>query len=86
MEYAFSDQSGVHLAVGGELFNTDLTLKALEERTSLIRCHRQYLVNIHQIDQIVPGESGCADILTLGACTLPVSRRHLKELKKLLGI
>ncbi len=86
VEYAFTDQSGVHLLVGGEQFNTDLTLKVLEERTSLLRCHRQCLVNIHQVDQIIPGESGCADIKTTSGRTVPVSRRHLKNIKKLVGI
>ncbi len=86
VEYAFTDQTGVHLLVDGELFNTDLTLKALEERTALLRCHRQCLVNIHQVDQIIPGESGCADIKTASGRMVPVSRRHLKNIKRLVGI
>jgi len=86
VEYVYTDQSGVHLLVGGELFNTDLTLKVLEERTALLRCHRQCLVNIHQVDQIIPGESGCADIKTTSGRMVPVSRRHLKNIKKLVGI
>jgi len=86
VEYAFTDQTGVHLLVAGELFNTDLTLKALEERTPLLRCHRQCLVNIHQVDQIIPGEGGCADIKTASGRTVPVSRRHLKNIKRLVGI
>lgn len=86
VEYAYTDQSGVHLHVNGGFFNTDLTLKALEERTELLRCHRQCLVNIHHVDQIIPGESGCAEIKTASGKTLSVSRRHLKNLKKLVGI
>lgn len=85
VEYAFTDQSGVHLMVEGEVFNTDLTLKALEERTELIRCHRQCLINIHKVDQIIPGESGTADIKTVNGYMVPVSRRHLKDLKRLVG-
>ncbi len=86
VEYAFTDQSGVHLMVEGEVFNTDLTLKALEERSELLRCHRKCLVNIHKVDQIIPGESGTADIKTVSGFTVPVSRRHLKDLKRLVGI
>jgi len=86
VEYAFTDQSGAHLMVDGEVFNTDLTLKALEERSELIRCHRKCLVNIHKVDQIIPGESGTADIKTVSGFTVPVSRRHLKDLKRLVGI
>jgi two-component system LytT family response regulator len=86
VEYAFTDQSGAHLMVNGEIFNTDLTLKALEERSDLLRCHRKCLVNIHKVDQIIPGESGTADIKTTTDHVIPVSRRHLKELKRLVGI
>lgn len=86
VEYAFTDQSGVHLMVDKEVFNTDLTLKALEERSELIRCHRKCLVNIHKVDQIIPGESGTADIKTVSGHMVPVSRRHLKDLKRLVGI
>ncbi|WP_303722945.1 two-component system response regulator BtsR [Malonomonas rubra] len=86
VEYALTDISGVHVAIAGQSFNTDLTLKALEERTELVRCHRSYLVNLEQIDQIIPGESGVAEIKTLSGQLLPVSRRHLKEVKRLIGI
>lgn len=86
VEYAFTDQSGVHLMVEGDVFNTDLTLKALEERSELIRCHRKCLVNIHKVDQIIPGDSGTADIKTVSGYVVPVSRRHLKDLKRLVGI
>ncbi len=86
VEYAYTDQSGVHLVVGGELFNTDLTLKVLEERTELLRCHRQCLVNIRQVDQIIPRDSACADIKTSSGQIIPVSRRYLKNLKKMVGI
>ena len=86
VEYAYTDQSGVHLLVDGDVFNTDMTLKALEERSDLIRCHRKCLVNIHQVDQIIPGESGTAEIKTTSGHMVPVSRRHLKDLKRLVGI
>ena len=31
---------------------TELTLKVLEERAGLVRCHKQFLVNIDQVDEI----------------------------------
>ncbi len=86
VEYAISEPSGVHVVVGGEAFYTDLTLKALEERSALVRCHRKCLVNLDCIDQICLHEGGCAEIRTTGGHTIPVSRRHLKDLKKLVGI
>ncbi|BCR03229.1 putative response regulatory protein [Desulfuromonas versatilis] len=86
VEYAYSDPSGVHVVVAGEAFFTDLTLKALEERTALLRCHRQALVNIDAIDQVSLQEGGGAEIRTHGGQTIPVSRRNLREFKKALGI
>lgn len=86
VEFAFTDQSGVHVMVDGDIFNTDLTLKALEGRSDLIRCHRQSLVNIRKVDQIIPGESGTAEIKTHSGHKVNVSRRHLKDLKRLIGI
>ena len=44
IDFAYSDLGGVHLVSGSDHYHTQLTLKALEEQTPLIRCHRQYLV------------------------------------------
>ena len=87
MEYAISRASGVYIIdlEGRERF-TQLTLKTLEERTPLIRCHRQVLVNPDAINEIVFQESGLAEIITAGERTVPVSRRFLKSLKERLAI
>ena len=80
-----SDLSGVHLLLRrGECF-TDLTLKVLAERTSLLRCHRQYLVHPDRIETIQLLDQGLAEIRTRGGHTVPVSRRYLKSLKTLLN-
>lgn len=81
VDYVRSDPSGVHLVtVQGECF-TELTLKVLEQRTDLLRCHKQYLVNAGRIDEILLQEGGCAEIRTRAGATLPVSRRYLKSLR-----
>ena len=49
----------------GECF-TDLTLKVIEERTPLVRCHRQYLVNVDCIDEIRLLENGLGEIKSQG--------------------
>ena len=67
---------------GGE----ELTLRTLEEKTPLLRCHRQYLVNLAHVREIRLSENGLADIVTRGEQTVPVSRRSLKPLKERLGI
>lgn len=86
VEYAFSDLGGVHVASQGELFHTQLTLKSLEEKTPLLRCHRQYLVAPAAIFEIRLLENQLAEIVTPSGARVPVSRRYLKELKEMLGL
>jgi two-component system, LytTR family, response regulator len=86
IEYAFSDLAGVHVQTQRQQATCQLTLKQLEEKTSLIRCHRQYLINIKAIQEIKLLDNNLAEIVTLTAQTVPVSRRYLKSLKELLGV
>lgn len=86
MEYAFSDLGGVHVACQGELFHTQLTLKSLEEKSPLLRCHRQYLVSPNAIFEIRLLDNQLAEIVTPSGARVPVSRRYLKELKDQLGL
>ncbi|WP_158784551.1 two-component system response regulator BtsR [Pantoea sp. BAV 3049] len=65
---------------------TELTLRTLESRTSLLRCHRQYLVNMAQLQEIRLEDNGQAELLLRSGLTVPVSRRYLKPLKKSLGL
>ncbi|MBY6186192.1 two-component system response regulator BtsR [Marinobacter hydrocarbonoclasticus] len=85
VEYVFSDLSGVHVATAEETIHTQLTLKVLEERSPLIRCHRQYLVNPEAIAAIRLQEGGYGEIETLSGQKLPVSRRYMKPLKQTFG-
>lgn len=87
IEYVASKQSGVYVmgANGQERF-TELTLRTLEEKTPLIRCHRQYLVNPDRIKEIQFTDNGLAEIISLSGQTVPVSRRFLGALKDRLGI
>ncbi|USD36925.1 MULTISPECIES: two-component system response regulator BtsR [Ferrimonas] len=85
VEYAYSDLGGVHVATDAEVIHTQLTLKVLESRTPLLRCHRQYLINPAAIAEIEVQDGGNAEIITRGGQTLPVSRRYLKALKQTLG-
>jgi two-component system LytT family response regulator len=86
VEYVRSELSGVHVVTPQGSFYTELTLKVLEDRTDLLRCHRQYLVNLDQVDEILLIESGLAEIRTKSGQTLPVSRRYLKILKERLNL
>lgn len=79
--------SGVYVVRddGMECF-TELTLRTLESRTPLVRCHRQYLVNLEQVREIRFEESGAAEMIMAVGEPVPVSRRYLKSLKEELGL
>lgn len=87
VEYVASTQAGVFVVSqdGQERF-TELTLRTLEERTSLMRCHRQYLINPDHIKEIVFEDNGLAEIRSVSGHAVPVSRRFLGPLKERLGI
>jgi len=84
VEYVFSDLSGIHVATAKEKVHTELTLKVLEEKTPLLRCHRQYLVAPSAIAEIEILETG-AEVTTHSGAKVPVSRRFLKPLKQAFG-
>jgi two-component system LytT family response regulator len=85
--FAYSDHTGVHLmctetAKGERKNNCALSLKVLEKKTTLIRCHRQYLVNPAVIREIKLLENSRAEIITNDGVVVPISRRYLKVLKE----
>lgn len=86
VEFVRSDISGVYVVCPKGEFFTELTLKVLESRTTLVRCHKQFLVNIDRVDEIVLQDNQLADIRTKSGHMVPVSRRHLIKLKERIGI
>ncbi|HEI8868990.1 MULTISPECIES: two-component system response regulator BtsR [Gammaproteobacteria] len=82
-----SRSSGVYVVRndGMECF-TELTLRTLENRTPLVRCHRQYLVNLELVREIRFDDSGAAEMIMPVGDPVPVSRRYLKSLKEELGL
>nr|WP_320049650.1 two-component system response regulator BtsR [uncultured Desulfuromonas sp.] len=85
VECVFTDISGVHLHTAECDLCTDLTLKVLEERTLLVRCHKQYLINLATVDEIQLHEGGTATVKTRSGYEVPVSRRYLRQLKERLS-
>lgn len=81
IEYIHSDLSGVHVFTAEGNFFTELTLKILEKQPGLLRCHKQYLVNLAHVAEIITLENGLAEIVTRNNHKLPVSRRYLRSLK-----
>ena len=81
VEFIHSDTCGIQVVAPARQGMTELTLKTLQERTPFVRCHRQFLVNLDRIAEIVFLDNGAAEILTHGGNRVPVSRRHLREIK-----
>lgn len=81
IEYVRSGQSGIYVVCPAGEFYTELTLRVFETRTKLVRCHKQYLVNLDHVDEIVFHENALAEIKMKTSKWVPVSRRHLKLLK-----
>ncbi|VAW44937.1 hypothetical protein MNBD_GAMMA04-264 [hydrothermal vent metagenome] len=86
IEYVRSDLRGIYVICADSEYYTDLTLAALESKTTLFRCHRQNLINIIWIDELIPLENGLAEIKTKSGHIVPVSRHYLKQLKTHLGM
>lgn len=86
IECAFSDLTGVSISTGSQQACSQLSLKILEDKTTLFRCHRQYLVNLKAIKEIQLLDNNLAEIITLTGRVIPVSRRYLKALKQSIGI
>jgi two-component system LytT family response regulator len=86
VEVVKSGLAGVYVVVpNGELF-TDLTLRVLEERARLLRCHKQFLVNPAHVEELTVGENQLGILRTRSGHEVPVSRRHLAAVKSRLGL
>lgn len=83
IEYVSAGPKGNHLITKDDEYFTDITLRVLEERTKLVRCHKQYLVNMDFANEIALLENGLG-MITTPSGTVPVSRRHLKLIKEMI--
>jgi len=86
VDYVHADAAGIRVVAADREGITDLTLKLLDERTALMRCHRQYLVNPARIAEIELHENGGGEIVMRNGLRIPVSRRHLREIKERLFV
>jgi two-component system LytT family response regulator len=85
IEYAHSSEAGVYVVSSKGEFFTELTLRVLEDRAGLVRCHKQYLVRIERIEEVRLGE-GAATLRTRSGQDVPVSRRLLPAIRERLGV
>jgi len=86
IQYVRSDTRGIYVVCTTKEYYTELTLATMEVKTELFRCHRQNLINLAQIDELIPLENGLAEIKTNSGQSVPVSRHYLKLLKERLGM
>ena len=51
VEYVATSVAGAQVFTAEDALYTEITLKVLEERAGLLRCHKQYLVNMECIGE-----------------------------------
>ena len=87
VELVRSSETGVHVITARGEFLTELTLTLLEAKAPhLVRCHKQFLVNLTHIDELGRLDPATAFLKTRSGKQAPVSRRYLAGLKERLGI
>lgn len=85
--YVGSDLTGVNvIKKDGTQYSAELTLRTIEERTSLVRCHRQYLIQLDALQEIQFGDASQAYAILGEKIEVPISRRYLKMLKERIGL
>jgi len=85
IEFARSSEAGVYVVSAKGEFFTELTLRVLEDRAGMVRCHKQYLVRMDRVEEVLLGEGG-ATLRTRSGRDVPVSRRLLPSIRERLGI
>jgi len=87
VEFVEARTTGIYVSdLDGQEHPTALRLNILQQRTKLLRCHRQYLVNVDLVQKLQYLESGLAEFVTRRGRVIPISRRLLPEIKERLGI
>jgi DNA-binding LytR/AlgR family response regulator len=88
--YCTVDQGETILVTAKGKYRTEDTLSVLEkslEGQNFFRCHRSFLINIDQIDEIIPWFNNTYAVkMNEVVEEIPVSRRQMKEFKELLNI
>lgn len=85
--YANCSTGGVYVYNHTNLaYSTELTLKTLAEKTPLVYCHRQHLINIQKLKEIRFTHTNQTEIILNNDISVPASRRYLKLLKEQLGL
>jgi two-component system, LytTR family, response regulator len=86
VEHVHCSAAGVYVVTPKGEFLTELTMQVLENKTQLERCHRQYLVDVRQIEEIHRPEPRAAVLKMKSGHEVPVSRRFFAALRHRLGL
>lgn len=86
VEAVRSSEAGVYVVTAGGEHFTELTLRVLEERAGFLRVHKQHLVNVDRVVELLFGDEDGSTVRTRSGHTVPVSRRFLPLLKQRLGL
>lgn len=89
--FAFAEDNAIYLKLHNEVLHTRYTMKelvSLLQEPMFFRTHRQYLVNLLKVKEIVPYFNGAFTLVVDDAqrTEVPVSRGQVKKLKALLGM
>lgn len=86
VEFVSASESGHYISTAENEYYIEITLKTLEERSCLVRCHKQFLVNMDNVKEILLLDKGLGRIRTKSGASVKVSRRYLKKIKEMLLI
>lgn len=91
IDYIESVEGEVSVYVGGESYPCSLTLNELESKLApfgFFRCHRSYIVNLQKVREIITWtrNSYSLSLHTKEEQIVPLSKKNLVELKRIIGI
>lgn len=84
IEWLQASGNYVNLRVRGHDYPLRITMSGLEPRLDparFVRVHRSFMVNLDQVAEIQPQESGDARLLMRDGCRVPCSRRYRTALR-----
>lgn len=86
--FCYSEDEKNYVKTEKEIYYTTKTLHELSEKTNFFRCHRSYIVNLDKVKEIYSWFNGTYKLIIDDRenSEVPVSRSHVKEVKKVLGI
>ena len=87
--FAYANERAVYVHANGMAFMVDFSLAALEshlQKSMFIRCHRNHIVNITKVKEIVPWFKSTYLLVMEGGINVPVSRAHVKIIREVFCI